>query len=51
MGAVEVLEGDSLTTGRPPINGILLNKTINRPRQPAAWRFYCGDVIAFMPVI
>ena len=51
MGAVEVLEGDSLTTGRPPINGILLNKTINKPRQPAAKRFYCGDVIAFMPVI
>jgi len=43
--------GDSLTTGRPPINGILLNKTINRPSQPVAKRIYCGDVIAFMPVM
>ena len=51
MGAVEVLEGDSLTTGRPPINGILLDKTNNRQRQPVAKRIYCGDVIAFMPVM
>ena len=51
MGAVEVLEGSSLTIGRPPINGILLNKTINKLRQSAAKPFYCGDVIAFMPVI
>ena len=51
MGAVEVLEGDSLTIRRPPINGIQRNKTNNKPGQPAAWRFYCGDVIAFMPVM
>ena len=51
MGAVEVLKGDSLTTGRPPINGILRNKTNNKLGQPAAQRFYCGEVIAFMPVM
>ena len=33
MGAVEVLEGDSLTTGRPPINGILLDGCINKLRK------------------